>query len=202
MFPCPGYYKQCCDEPWGTCVSFNSGFLSVYAQQWDCWIIRQFYLQFFKPLLLTSKTPTSETFSESQQSSQSLLAPLSHTFSNITAYQVPNTLSITRTWNFTSPTERGRGCTLGPTLRMRRQLWISERLRTVTLIPEAHLAFVIVTLPRLAGAWGPLPPIPSASANEQASADVFKAPPKPSCNQCPPYLLLLLALSLRRNTRR
>ena len=32
-----GYYKQCCDEHWGTCVSFNSGFLGVYAQQWDCW---------------------------------------------------------------------------------------------------------------------------------------------------------------------
>ena len=34
----PGYYyKQCCDEHCGTCVSFNSGFLGVYAQQWDCW---------------------------------------------------------------------------------------------------------------------------------------------------------------------
>ena len=32
----PGYYKQCCDEHWGTRVSFNSGFLGVYAQQWDC----------------------------------------------------------------------------------------------------------------------------------------------------------------------
>ena len=42
------YYKQCCDEHWGTRVSFPSGFLSVYAQQWDCWIIRQFYFQFFK----------------------------------------------------------------------------------------------------------------------------------------------------------
>ena len=40
--------KQCCDEHWGTRVSFASGFLSVYAQQWDCWIIRQFYFQFFK----------------------------------------------------------------------------------------------------------------------------------------------------------
>ena len=38
--------KQCCDEHWGTCVSFPSGFLSVYAQQWDCWIIRKFYFQF------------------------------------------------------------------------------------------------------------------------------------------------------------
>ena len=27
---------------------FSSGFLSVYAQQWDCWVIRQFYFQFFK----------------------------------------------------------------------------------------------------------------------------------------------------------
>ena len=47
MLPCPGYCKQCCDEHWGTRVSFNSGFLSVYAQQWDCWVIRQFYFQFF-----------------------------------------------------------------------------------------------------------------------------------------------------------
>ena len=29
------YYKQCCNEHWGTCVSFNSGFLGVYAQQYD-----------------------------------------------------------------------------------------------------------------------------------------------------------------------
>ena len=39
---------QCCNEHWGTRVSFPSGFFSVYAQQWDCWIIRQFYFQFFK----------------------------------------------------------------------------------------------------------------------------------------------------------
>ena len=32
----------------GVHVSFSSGFLGVYAQQWDCWIIRQFYFQFFK----------------------------------------------------------------------------------------------------------------------------------------------------------
>ena len=48
LLPCPGYYKQCCGEHWGTRVSFPSGFLSVYAQQWDCWIIRHVYLQFFK----------------------------------------------------------------------------------------------------------------------------------------------------------
>ena len=27
------------DEHCGTRVSFNSGFLGVYAQQWDCWVI-------------------------------------------------------------------------------------------------------------------------------------------------------------------
>ena len=29
------------------CVSFRSGFLGVYAQQWDCWVIWQFHFQFF-----------------------------------------------------------------------------------------------------------------------------------------------------------
>ena len=48
MLPCPGCYKQCCNEHWGTRISLNSGFLSVYAQKWDCWVIRQFYLQYFK----------------------------------------------------------------------------------------------------------------------------------------------------------
>ena len=48
LLPCLGYYKQCCDEHWGYHVSFNSGFLSVYAQEWNCWVIWQFYFQFFK----------------------------------------------------------------------------------------------------------------------------------------------------------
>ena len=48
LLPCLSYCKQCCDERWGTHVSFSSGFLGVYAQQWDCWVIRQFYFQFFK----------------------------------------------------------------------------------------------------------------------------------------------------------
>ena len=43
-----GYYKQCFDEHWGARVSFRSGFLGVYAQDWDCWVIWQFYFQFFK----------------------------------------------------------------------------------------------------------------------------------------------------------
>ena len=50
MLPSPGYYKQYCNEHWGTCVSFNSGFFGVYAQQWDCWVIWQFYFQFLKNL--------------------------------------------------------------------------------------------------------------------------------------------------------
>ena len=50
LFPCPGCCKQWCDEHWGTCVSFNSGFLGVYAQQWHCWVIRQFYFQLLKDL--------------------------------------------------------------------------------------------------------------------------------------------------------
>ena len=54
LFPCPGYYKQCCDEHWGTCVSLSSGFLGVYAQQWDCWVIWQFYFQFLKDSTLFS----------------------------------------------------------------------------------------------------------------------------------------------------
>ena len=38
LLPCPGYYKQCCNEHWGAHVSFRSGFIDVYAQQWDCWV--------------------------------------------------------------------------------------------------------------------------------------------------------------------
>ena len=48
LLPCPSYCTQCCNEHWGTCVSFYYGFLSVYAQQWDCWVIWHFYFQFLK----------------------------------------------------------------------------------------------------------------------------------------------------------
>ena len=43
LLPCPGYCKQCCDEHWGTRVSFSSGFLGVYDQKWDCWVIWQLF---------------------------------------------------------------------------------------------------------------------------------------------------------------
>ena len=48
LLPCPSYCKQCCNEHWSTHVIFNSGFLSVYAQQWDYWVVLQFYFQFLK----------------------------------------------------------------------------------------------------------------------------------------------------------
>ena len=35
----------------GTRVSFNSGFLGVYAQLWDIWVVCQFYFQFFKEII-------------------------------------------------------------------------------------------------------------------------------------------------------
>ena len=50
LLPCSGYCKQCYDEHWGTHVSFSSGFLGVYAQQWDCWAVWQFYFQLFRNL--------------------------------------------------------------------------------------------------------------------------------------------------------
>ena len=50
LLPCPSYCKQCCNEHWGTRVSFSSGFLSVCAQQWDCWVVWQFYFQFLRNL--------------------------------------------------------------------------------------------------------------------------------------------------------
>ena len=42
--------KQCCDEHWGTCVSLNSGFLGVYAQQWDCWVVCSSIYSFLRNL--------------------------------------------------------------------------------------------------------------------------------------------------------
>ena len=49
LLPRPSYCKQCCDEHWRTRqFPLNSGFLSVYVQQWDFWVIRRFCFQFFK----------------------------------------------------------------------------------------------------------------------------------------------------------
>ena len=35
-----GYCKQCCYEHSGACILLDYGFLWVYAQEWDCWIIQ------------------------------------------------------------------------------------------------------------------------------------------------------------------
>ena len=59
LLPCPGIseddehwgkHVKCCDEHWGKHVSFSSGFLGVYAREWNCWVIWQFYFQFLKNL--------------------------------------------------------------------------------------------------------------------------------------------------------
>ena len=42
------YCKQCCYEHWGACIFSDYGFLWIYAQEWDCRIIWQFYFLFFK----------------------------------------------------------------------------------------------------------------------------------------------------------
>ena len=39
VVPCPGYCKSCCYEHWGACIFLNYGFLWVYAQEWDCWVL-------------------------------------------------------------------------------------------------------------------------------------------------------------------
>ena len=48
LLPCSSYYKQCCNEHWGIYVFFDFDFLRVYAQEWDCWVIRWFYSWFFR----------------------------------------------------------------------------------------------------------------------------------------------------------
>ena len=79
LLPCPSYCKQCCDELWGTQVSFNSDFLSVYAPQWDCWVLWQFYFQFFK------ESPhwwrTLESPLDARRSNQSILKEISRKYS-------------------------------------------------------------------------------------------------------------------------
>ena len=48
LLPYLGYSKQCCNEHSGACIFSDYDFLWIYAQEWDCWIIWQFYFQSFK----------------------------------------------------------------------------------------------------------------------------------------------------------
>ena len=48
LLPCLGYCKQCCSLHWDTCILLDNGFLQIYAQDWDCRVLRQFCFQFFK----------------------------------------------------------------------------------------------------------------------------------------------------------
>ena len=59
LLPCPSYCKQCCDEHWGTRVSFSSGILGVYAQQWDCRVVCYGYFKkrFYYPTSLQKYLP-------------------------------------------------------------------------------------------------------------------------------------------------
>ena len=66
LLPCPGYYKHCCDEHSGTHVSFNCGFLGVYAQQWD-WILNS-WSDFSR---IQTKTMDLTTEQESKEVAQS-----------------------------------------------------------------------------------------------------------------------------------
>ena len=43
---CLGCCKQCCSEHRGACIFFSEGFVWIYAREWDCWVIWQFYIQF------------------------------------------------------------------------------------------------------------------------------------------------------------
>ena len=48
LFPCLGYGEQCCYEYKGARIFLDYGFSQTYVQRWDCWIIRQFYFQYFE----------------------------------------------------------------------------------------------------------------------------------------------------------
>ena len=48
LFPCLGYGEQCCYEYKGARIFLDYGFSQTYVQRWDCWIIWQFYFQYFE----------------------------------------------------------------------------------------------------------------------------------------------------------
>ena len=43
-----GYCEQCCNEHAGACAFFKETLVCIYAQEWDCQVIWQFYVWFSK----------------------------------------------------------------------------------------------------------------------------------------------------------
>ena len=50
LLPCPGCCSQCCHEHWDAPVFSKYGFLWIYAQKWDCWVLWYFSILFLMNL--------------------------------------------------------------------------------------------------------------------------------------------------------
>ena len=66
LFPCLGYCKQWFSEHWGACIFLNYGFLWIYAQEQDCWVIWQFYFQFLRTLYTDLRSGCTNLHSQQQ----------------------------------------------------------------------------------------------------------------------------------------
>ena len=53
LFPCLGYSGECSYEHRGACFPLNDCFVWMYAQEWDSWILGNYFCTFFvKPTVL------------------------------------------------------------------------------------------------------------------------------------------------------
>ena len=87
--------KQCCNEHWGTYVSFNSGFLNVYGQQWDCWVIWQFYFQTGKEeVKLSLSADDMILYIENPKDSIRKLLELINAYSKVAGYKINTQKSL------------------------------------------------------------------------------------------------------------
>ena len=43
LSPWPGCCEWCCYKHRGACIFLHYSFVQVYAQEWDCWMVWQFY---------------------------------------------------------------------------------------------------------------------------------------------------------------
>ena len=123
LLACPGYYKQCCDEHWSTRVSFNSGFLGVYAQQWN-WIMNSGF-DFSRV-----QTKTMDLISTEQESKE--------------VAQSPSMNNISYFWKHGNPFNIGPLFHYVETLKMccssnRTTCLVPYHLQTVKMVP--HISF-------------------------------------------------------------